>query len=173
MVFVSRVWGFGAKYEGEVRHIFQCGGNPTATNIDGVLQAYRSVFQTDLIMSGPTVISSVLRAAASRAKAYTPNSLSYCILLILTDGIVTDLPRTQQFIQSYKDLPLSIVMVGIGRADFTEMHKWNVCPAEVRGKFTFVSYRQYQYDSMALTREALQLVPFDIRDHFMRIGIYP
>ena len=67
---IRRTWGFGAKYSGEVRHIFQCGSTPTATGIDGVLNAYRSVFETDLTMSGPTNFLSVLKAAAARAKKY-------------------------------------------------------------------------------------------------------
>lgn len=158
-----------------MRHIFQCGANPFATDVKGVLRAYRSVFETDLIMSGPTVLSSVLKAAASRARAFKATELKYCVLLILTDGIVTDsdFGRTQQLIQSYKDLPLSIVMVGIGRADFTLMQNWNSSPSEVGGNFSFVSYRQHQYDSVALSKAALQRVPFDIRDYFARRGILP
>ncbi|KAL3778632.1 hypothetical protein HJC23_001581 [Cyclotella cryptica] len=170
------VWGFGAKYDGQVRHIFQCGESPTATGIQGVLRAYRSVFETGLMMSGPTVITSVLREAAMRARnfpASTNEDLRYCVLLILTDGIVADLADTQEIIRSYKDrdLPLSIVMVGIGRADFTEMHRWNASPFDARGRFTFADYRQHQYDPMALSREALRRVPFDVRDYFSARGI--
>ena len=118
----TRVWGFGAQYDGEVRHIFQCGDNPTATGIQGVLRAYRSILDDDLIMSGPTIILSVLQAAASRAREFgappnpsnANNDLRYCVLLILTDGIIPDLAHTQEIVQSYRDLPLSIMMVGIG-----------------------------------------------------------
>lgn len=53
-----------------MRHIFQCGHNSVAHDVDGILDAYRSVFQTDLTMSGPTVISKVIQAAASRASKY-------------------------------------------------------------------------------------------------------
>jgi len=175
------VWGFGAQYDGEVRHIFQCGDNPTATGIQGVLRAYRSVFETDLIMSGPTVILSVLQAAALRAREFgvppnpsnANNDLRYCVLLILTDGIVADLAHTQEIVQSYRDLPLSIVMVGIGRADFTEMHNWNSYPFDARGRFSFANYRQHQYNSRTLSREVLQCVSLDVRDYFLGRGIFP
>ena len=63
------VWGFGAKYDGEVRHLFQCGETPTTHGVDGILKAYRSVFTTDFIMSGPTMYDPVLRAAAGKARA--------------------------------------------------------------------------------------------------------
>ena len=95
------------------------------------------------------------------------------MLLILTDGIIPDLAHTQEIVQSYRDLPLSIVMVGIGRADFTEMHRWNSYSYEARGRFTFADYRQHQYDSTALSREVLQRVSFDVTDYFLGRGIFP
>ena len=52
------VWGFGAKFEGVTRHLFQLGSMPTGT-VDSILQAYRSIFQSDLIMSGPTLFDQV------------------------------------------------------------------------------------------------------------------
>lgn len=61
------VWGFGAKYDGEVRHIFQCGA---AQSVDEILSAYKGTFKSDLIMSGPTVFVKVIGAAASKAKAF-------------------------------------------------------------------------------------------------------
>mmetsp|Transcript_33776 Transcript_33776/g.50833 ORF Transcript_33776/g.50833 Transcript_33776/m.50833 type:complete len:104 (+) Transcript_33776:1714-2025(+) len=73
------VWGFGAKYSGEVRHIFQCGPSSTAYNVDGVLDAYRSVFLTDLIMSGPTVLLHVIHAAAARAKKIHVSLFTTCV----------------------------------------------------------------------------------------------
>ena len=70
-------WGFGAKYSGEVQHIFQCGQSSSARDIDGIVDAYRSVFQTDLIMSGPTVISKVVQAAAARARNFKVSSFTH------------------------------------------------------------------------------------------------
>ena len=180
---IRRTWGFGAKYSGEVRHIFQCGSTPTATGIDGVLNAYRSVFETDLTMSGPTNFLSVLKAAAARSKKYSNatttssnnnKSLNYCILLILTDGMVNDLESTQNFIRAYKDLPLSIIVVGIGRADFTEMHRWsNTASLNVRGRFAFVEFRECQFDPLTLSRKALERVPHDVRKYFLGRNVLP
>uniref|UniRef100_A0A7S4HVZ5 C2 domain-containing protein n=1 Tax=Odontella aurita TaxID=265563 RepID=A0A7S4HVZ5_9STRA len=74
------VWGFGARYGGEVRHIFQCGQSSPVYDVDGILDAYRSVFQTDLTMSGPTVISKVIQAAAARAnRCHVRRTPSYCV----------------------------------------------------------------------------------------------
>ncbi len=174
------VWGFGAKFSGKVRHIFQCGASPTANGTQGVLDAYRAVFQSDLTMSGPTVINSVLRQAAARAKkCYTApaskTNMRYCVLLILTDGIVNDLQSTQELIRSYKELqlPLSVIVVGIGRADFSVFHQWNHQPLDVRGRFNFVEFRELQFDSVELSRQALVNVPHDIVDYYSGRGILP
>lgn len=173
-----RVWGFGAKYDGEVRHIFKCGGSRHILGTQGVLEAYRSVFETDLTMSGPTSISEVLRAAAGRSKKFltqTNTDMHYCILLILTDGCVHDLINTQRLVRSYRDrnLPLSVIVVGIGRADFTEFHQWDLCPPEIRGRFKFVEFREHQIDPDNLPKKALLNVPHEIVDYYMGRNIFP
>ena len=89
------VYGFGAKYDGLVRHCFQCGAAPEHRGVSGVLQAYRDTFRSGLIMSGPTVFADVIQTAASHAvgaqeQAKRRGGQAYTILLILTDGAVTD-----------------------------------------------------------------------------------
>lgn len=174
------VWGFGAKYGGKVRHIFQIGGAPTAVGTQGILDAYRTVFETDLIMSGPTEINSVLRAAANRSKTHlrappSASNMKYCVLLILTDGIVHNLQSTRELVRKYGEfrLPLSVIVVGIGRADFSEFHRWNREPADVRGRFMFVEFRQHQFDPDTLSREALLNVPHEMVDYFLARNVLP
>lgn len=45
----------------------------------------------------------------------------YYILLILTDGVVTDMADTREAIVRASHLPMSIIIVGVGNADFTDM----------------------------------------------------
>mmetsp|Transcript_30324 Transcript_30324/g.61926 ORF Transcript_30324/g.61926 Transcript_30324/m.61926 type:complete len:743 (+) Transcript_30324:153-2381(+) len=172
------VWGFGAKYDGMVRHIFQCGNAPEANGVEGVLDAYRSVFESDFIMSGPTVIDLVIKKAASRSKRFhaaaSQSSKKYCILLVLTDGMVSDLASTKNLVRAFRGLPLSVVVVGIGRADFTEMQQWSdVADIQERGRFTFVEFRELQFDSKALSRKALEKVPHEVVGYFLDRDILP
>ena len=44
------VMGFGAKYDGIVRHNFQCGGEEEVHGVDGILDAYRQTFASGLVM---------------------------------------------------------------------------------------------------------------------------
>jgi hypothetical protein len=49
-------------------------------------------------------------------------SQKYYILLIITDGAINDMDATIEEIVNGNDLPLSIVIVGVGDADFTNMN---------------------------------------------------
>ena len=44
------------------------------------------------------------------------------VLLIITDGIITDLEETKRAIISASELPLSLIIVGVGDEDFTDMN---------------------------------------------------
>ena len=45
----------------------------------------------------------------------------YFVLLIITDGVITDLDETRQAIVNAAKLPMSIIIVGVGNADFAAM----------------------------------------------------
>lgn len=46
----------------------------------------------------------------------------YLILLIITDGEIHDMDATIKMLVDCSDLPLSVLIVGVGDADFTNMH---------------------------------------------------
>jgi hypothetical protein len=48
---------------------------------------------------------------------------SYFVLLMLTDGILTDMNKTKEAIVYASDLPMSIIIVGVGGADFGDMQE--------------------------------------------------
>jgi hypothetical protein len=62
----------------------------------GVLEAYRNCIR-QVQLSGPTNFSPVINHVARFASTYKDGS-SYFILLILTDGVITDMPQTTQVI---------------------------------------------------------------------------
>jgi hypothetical protein len=43
--------------------------------------------------------------------------------MIITDGIINDMDLTKELIVSMCDLPVSIIIVGVGRADFSQMEE--------------------------------------------------
>ncbi|EED88446.1 predicted protein, partial [Thalassiosira pseudonana CCMP1335] len=171
------VWGFGAKYDGSVRHCFQVGSEREVHGVKGILQAYKGTFSTPLIMSGPTVFTEVIELAAAQAKSRQQiRPLSYTILLLLTDGAVSDVEATKRSLVSVADAPLSIVIVGIGNADFTAMQfldDFEKRTGANRDIVQFVQFNKYEYDKTALTRATLDEIPEQLVQFFTSRGIMP
>merc|ERR1712038_1637857 len=120
------VWGFGAKYSGQVYHLFQCGAAAEVEGIQGVLDAYHQTFKSGLVMSSPTVITEVLTTAAAFARsaqdqAQQQGKQKYSTLLIVTDGAVSDVRATVESLSNISDAPMSVIIVGVGPADFSAM----------------------------------------------------
>lgn len=174
-------FGFGAKYGGVIQHCFQIGASDELDGVGSVLDAYRSVFHTGLTMSGPTIFSEVINYTAAQARSKHESSQrigqqSYKILLILTDGEVTDLEETKRAIHGASDAPLSIVIVGIGNADFGAMqHLDDFQDSSGAGRdiVQFVQFSQHANNRAALARATLEEIPDQMVDFFMGRGIRP
>lgn len=174
------VLGFGAKYGGVVRHCFQCGPTEEVHGVDGVLNAYRMVFKSGLVMSGPTVFDEVFQTAAAKAissqeEAKRKGQQAYTILLVLTDGAVSDIQRTAQTLGSIADAPLSVIIVGVGGADFSAMQFLDdhSNPPGKRDIAQFVQFNKHCHDSVALTSETLHEVPDQLTSYFRSHSIAP
>jgi hypothetical protein len=97
----------------------------------------------------------------------------YTILLILTDGGVSDVNHTVSTLENVSTCPLSIVMVGIGSGDFSSMRflddrkttdaKPDICD--------FVELNSYLNNPDALTKATLSEVPAQLVGYFTRNGI--
>ncbi|XP_012778263.2 copine-8 isoform X2 [Maylandia zebra] len=116
--------GFGAKLppDGRVSHEFALNGNPQnpyCTGIEGVMEAYYQSLKS-VRLYGPTHFSPVINHVARYASAVTDGS-QYFILLIISDGVITDMAQTKESIVNASSLPMSIIIVGVGPAEFDEM----------------------------------------------------
>lgn len=171
------VWGFGAKYGGMVRHCFQCGPTAEVEGVEGILQAYRDTFKSGLVMSGPTVFTEVIQTAAAHARSAQEEAAKngmqkYSILLILTDGAVSDVGATARCIDAIDDSPLSIVIVGIGRADFSSMQFLDDKSGDI-DIAQFVEFDRHRHHPTSLTNATLQEVPQQLESYFLRHGVMP
>lgn len=173
------VLGFGAKYGGIVRHCFQAGAAAEVDGVDGIIQAYRSVFRTGLIMSGPTVFTEVMQTAAAHAvssqeEAKRNGKQAYTVLLILTDGAVSDVHATAQCLKQISDSPMSVVIVGVGAADFSAMQFLDDCASHGTPDIAqFVEFNRHRHDRLALTAATLDEIPDQLVGYFTRKGIRP
>jgi hypothetical protein len=172
------VWGFGAKYSGQVYHLFQCGQTAEVEGVRGVLDAYHKTFQSGLVMSSPTVITEVIQTAAAFAtsaqqQATQEGKQKYSTLLILTDGAVSDVRATAQCLAACGNAPLSIIIVGIGSADFSAMQFLDDAAREQPDIVQFVEFNRHRHDFNSLTAATLQELPDQLVAYFQRNGIDP
>lgn len=63
--------------------------------IQQLLRAYL-IAQSRVELSGPTNFTPTIRFAARRAASLPEDGSKYCVLLIITDGVIADLEPTKQ-----------------------------------------------------------------------------
>ena len=99
---------------------------------------------------------------------------SYNILLILSDGAVSDTQATMNALRSAARAPLSIVIVGVGDEDFSDMQFLDDAPQEFgRDMVQFVEFNKYCQNSSALTSQTLREIPEQLVGHFQSRGVAP
>ncbi|XP_032655541.1 copine-5 isoform X3 [Chelonoidis abingdonii] len=153
--------GFGAKIppDGHVSHEFPLNGNadnPYCSGIEGILEAYHKSLKT-VQLYGPTNFAPVVNHVARYATTEQDGS-QYFILLIITDGVISDMAQTKEAIVNAAKLPMSIIIVGVGQAEFDAM-------VELDGDDIRISSR-----GKIAERDIVQFVPF--RDYIDRTGNY-
>ena len=62
-----------------------------------------------------------MQRVAANATHCSPQDQHYEILLIITDGIINDMAMTIESVVQASTLPLSILIVGVGSANFEAM----------------------------------------------------
>lgn len=124
------VYGFGAKIpggKGEASHCFALNGDifkPECSRTEGVLNAYYSALKKVEFYDGnhfSEVLGLVNGFADNQAREITQMNQKYTICLIITAGVISDIDRTIDQIVIGSELPVSIIIVGVGNADFTQM----------------------------------------------------
>ncbi|KAF9205905.1 Copine-8 [Haplosporangium sp. Z 27] len=144
------VYGFGGKVNGQVSHCFALNGNPQfpeVDGVDGILAAYWHALQYAELY-GPTNFAPVINQTAAICNQHRSGAEEYYVLLILTDGVITDMDNTIRAIIAASRLPLSIIIVGVGSANFDNM---NVLDADDE---------PLQANGVTMARDIVQFVPF-------------
>uniref|UniRef100_A0A3B1K931 Copine family member 9 n=1 Tax=Astyanax mexicanus TaxID=7994 RepID=A0A3B1K931_ASTMX len=114
-------YGFGAKIppDGNVSHAFPLNSdceNANCVGIEGVLEAYYECLRT-VQLYGPTNFAPVINQVADSAADVLDGS-QYFVLLMITDGVISDMVQTKEAVVNASSLPMSIIIVGVGPAEF-------------------------------------------------------
>ena len=186
--------GFGARVppHGQVSHEFFLNlspeNNPYCFGVEGLLHAYRHSLQ-NVKLYGPTNFSPVINHVANFARTYQANGNQYFVLLILTDGIITDLDATLAAIIAASDLPMSIIIIGVGDEDFSAMEALDSDDKLLRANgrvaardiVQFVELRKFlmggpggaTWNKESLGKEVLAEIPKQLVSWMMKRGIKP
>uniref|UniRef100_A0A3B3Z6K8 C2 domain-containing protein n=1 Tax=Periophthalmus magnuspinnatus TaxID=409849 RepID=A0A3B3Z6K8_9GOBI len=184
-------YGFGAKLppDGKISHAFPLNGdseNPNCVGIEGVLESYFQSLRT-VQLYGPTNFAPVINKVANCAAEITDGS-QYFVLLMITDGVISDMVQTKEAVVNASSLPLSIIIVGVGPAEFDAMEELDGDDVRVssRGRLAerdivqFVPFRDYidrsgnQVLSMArLAKDVLAEIPDQLLSFMKSRGIEP
>jgi hypothetical protein len=97
---------------------------------------------------------------------------TYSILLILTDGAVTEIQKTAAALDSVCECPLSIIIVGIGNANFDGMRFLDDRKAKI-DVCDFVQFNLHRENPDSLTKATLEEIPMQLTNYFVRHGIPP
>ncbi|XP_057559935.1 copine-1 isoform X2 [Hippopotamus amphibius kiboko] len=182
-------FGFGAQIppDWQVSHEFALNFNPSnpyCAGIQGIVDAYRQALP-QVRLYGPTnfapIINHVARFAAQAAHQRTASQ--YFVLLLLTDGAVTDVEATCEAVVRASCLPMSVIIVGVGGADFEAMEHLDADGGPLRTRsgeaaardiVQFVPYRRFQNAPReALAQTVLAEVPTQLVSYFKAQGWGP
>merc|ERR1712211_200821 len=103
--------GFGARVPptGVVSHEFFLTldpARPFCAGVDGIVSAYYNSLNT-VQLYGPTNFAPVINHVANFAAAHQAEASNYFVLLILTDGIITDFDDTKRALVGASSLPMT------------------------------------------------------------------
>ena len=182
------VFGFGGKFcmDNNVSHCFPLSLNPNDPNIqgiEGILQAYRNILnQTKLY--GPTYFHFILNHIISLVKedVMAENKMNYTIIMILTDGIIDDMDDTIDSLVEASFLPISVIIIGIGDANFSNMNYLDADDEPLvdrngrkadRDLVQFVPFKKFSYNGELLAKEVLEELPKQVIEYYEHQNMPP
>uniref|UniRef100_A0A8C7G4H2 Copine 1 n=1 Tax=Oncorhynchus kisutch TaxID=8019 RepID=A0A8C7G4H2_ONCKI len=182
-------FGFGAQVppDFKVSHEFALNFNPSnpyCQGVQGIVEAYRMALP-QVKLYGPTNFSPIINHVAGIASgaAQQNNASQYFVLLIITDGEITDLDQTRDAIVKASRLPMSIIIIGVGEADFKAMElldgddgvlKSLSGEPVTRDIVQFVPLRQFaNAPKEALAQSVLAEVPNQLVSYFKMLKLDP
>ena len=183
-------YGFGGipKGQNNVSHCFNINfkESPDIYLIDNVIKAYKESFNK-ITLYGPTYFAPIIKKVMNDLKKIlnqSPQDNHYEILMILTDGLINDMDETVKLLIDCESLPLSVIIIGIGNSDFTNMIylDGDVEPlTDNNGRVTrrdlvqFVEYEKfkngfYSENNNELSEEVLKEIPKQIEEYYSMFG---
>ena len=187
------VFGFGFDFKGENlsterynRFNFPINENtedPRINTIDNVLISYRN-FISKVRLLGPTNFSPIIKDLIRKMNddLSQGKSMTYNILMLLTDGLIGDIQETKNALVEASFLPCSVIIIGIGNANFNSMEMLDADKVPLydidkrkadRDLVQFVPFNKFRHDPDKLAEEVLEEVPRQVVEYYQHRHIQP
>jgi hypothetical protein len=167
---VFYAFGFGAKLpmEIDVNHCFclNMKETPGIKGFKNVVYYYRKAVSV-VELSGPTCLAPVLRKVKGMIEEEECDRNCYWVLVVLTDGNVCDWEECGELIKEYETLPVSVVVVGVGKGSGKEERM-----VEEKGKggkrkcVGFVEFEVVERNEGGLEEEMLRVIPRQVEEYW-------
>ncbi|MBN3285758.1 CPNE2 protein, partial [Polyodon spathula] len=181
--------GFGAQLppDWKVSHEFAINFDPTnpfCSGVEGIVQAY-SACLPHVRFYGPTNFSPIINHVARFASQAVQQEVAaqYFILLIITDGVISDMDETRHAIVQASKLPMSVIIVGVGNADFAAMEfldgdnqilRSYTGEEAARDIVQFVPFREFRNaPKETLAKSVLAELPQQVSQYFKQKNLTP
>ena len=178
------VFGFGAELPGEQRASMcfniNMQDNPNIYTIQGVLAEYQKIVM-NITFSGPTLFGPILQKTIEMIKAQN-DKMKYSVLMILTDGMINDMTESINLLVEGAKLPLSVIIIGIGNANFGNMEQLDADDNPLvsstgerccRDLVQFVPFNKFEHNAERLAEVVLEEIPTQIVQYYAMNNIYP
>lgn len=170
------LYGFGAAvppYTNRGAHCFALNGdifNPRVNGIQEVANCYQRALNSCKLY-GPTNFADIISECNNNIafSQVTQMNQKFHILMIVTDGVISDMNKTIDEIVRGSDYPMAIIIVGVGDADFDSMETLDgddeALYSQAYRKYMaadivqFVPFNDYKSNPHMLAKETLMEVP--------------
>uniref|UniRef100_A0A8C5C9U0 Copine-2 n=1 Tax=Gadus morhua TaxID=8049 RepID=A0A8C5C9U0_GADMO len=150
----------------------------------GIAQAYSSCLP-HLRFYGPTNFSPIINHVARGASQalQQERAAQYFTLLIITDGVISDMDETRHAIVAAAKLPMSVIIIGVGNADFAAMEfldgdasvlRSHTGEEAARDIVQFVPFRDFRNaPKETLAKSVLAELPQQVTQYFKQRNLSP
>jgi hypothetical protein len=179
------MWSFGAKINGKVKHLHLMDDEMVTSK--ELLDSYdRSIANNPTFELGETArLKPLIEAATFRTINACKKRQCYTILTVFTAGDIVDLQETIGLLcTAAEDAPISIVIIGVGNSDFSDIEK--LCDNDYKSRLkdsrgipiareivSFVSFKHFGGNANEVIAEALRGIPEQVVTYFVTNGIKP
>ena len=169
------LYGFGAGLpEGQASDCYPLVGDEEVQvkGTQGVLDAYLEHLNNVKFGGGARDFLPVIQKMSEKGQRIKETGDNkYMILLLLTSGDMPNMDRTIHQIRNVSELPLSIIIVQVGKAGMGNfIYLTLVVKNSRRDMFQYVPFGLYQNDQDSLAKYALKDIPNQVADHNERKG---